>query len=387
MEGRRAGLMGHREGARIRRGPPTGLFMNIDLSVRNCSKRFGEFEAVKSISFDIPKGHFFSILGPSGCGKTTLLRMIAGFTEPSSGEILIGGRNMGNIPPNKRPVSLVFQHLALFPMMSVEKNIAFGLQQRGEPRKTIASRVEGILETVGLPEFGKKQIQQLSGGQKQRVAIARCLVLEPTVLLLDEPLGALDLKLREHMKIELKKLQAKVGTTFLYITHDQSEALVMSDRVAIMNEGRIEQLDTPIDCYRNPNSAFVAGFLGESNRWDGRITRVDGTSATVDIPEGLSFQCLLREGANIGDKVTMFVRSEAISVETGDHGHNRLDTEVVSNLFDGNSDRVLVKCLQDSKEVMVSLSTGDMREPLQKGQKVVLSWPREAGMCFLAEEA
>ena len=213
--------------------------MQIDLSVQNVTKTFKDFVAVDNVSFEVPDGQFFSILGPSGCGKTTLLRMIAGLTEPTDGNIEIRGNSMLGISPNKRPVNLIFQHLALFPMMNVGQNIAFGLKRRGERKAVIEEKVNTILERVDLAGFGGKKIDQLSGGQKQRVAIARCLVLEPAVLLLDEPLGALDLKLREQMKVELKKLQAKVGTTFVYITHDQSEALVMSDHVAVMNQGRL----------------------------------------------------------------------------------------------------------------------------------------------------
>jgi spermidine/putrescine transport system ATP-binding protein len=198
--------------------------MAVDLSVEKVSKTFGDFTAVNDVSFAVAQGQFFSILGPSGCGKTTLLRMIAGFIEPTGGRILIRGSDMANLPPNRRPVNLIFQHLALFPMMNVAQNIAFGLQRRSEKKPDVDRKVADILDRVGLPGFANKKIDQLSGGQKQRVAIARCLVLDPAVLLLDEPLGALDLKLREQMKVELKKLQAQVGTTFIYITHDQSEA-------------------------------------------------------------------------------------------------------------------------------------------------------------------
>ncbi|MBQ3648043.1 MAG: ATP-binding cassette domain-containing protein, partial [Spirochaetia bacterium] len=223
--------------------------MEIALSVKNVVKKYGDFTAVNNVSFDVEDGKFFSILGPSGCGKTTLLRMIAGFFEPTAGSIQIRGKDMANVPPNKRPVNLVFQHLALFPMMDVKENIAFGLRRRGEKTPEVMKKVHNILDRVGLPEYADKRIDQLSGGQKQRVAIARCLVLEPAVLLLDEPLGALDLKLREHMKVELKKLQAEIGTTFVYITHDQSEAMVMSDHVAVMNNGHFEQIDSPSNLY------------------------------------------------------------------------------------------------------------------------------------------
>ena len=256
--------------------------MQIDLSVQDVSKKFDEFLAVNDVSFDVEQGKFFSILGPSGCGKTTLLRMIAGFTEPTGGVIEIRGKNMIGIPPNKRPVNLIFQHLALFPMMTVAQNIAFGLQRRGERRAEISTKVAGILERVGLPGFGEKKVDQLSGGQQQRVAIARCLVLDPTVLLLDEPLGALDLKVREQMKVELKSLQVQVGTTFVYITHDQSEALVMSDHVAVMNRGRFEQIDTPQNLYSSPQTPFVAQFVGENNLWTGRVVKSSDKVLTVE---------------------------------------------------------------------------------------------------------
>jgi len=207
-----------------------------DLECQALVKRFGDFIAVDDVSFSIPTGAFFSILGPSGCGKTTLLRMIAGFHAPDSGNITIKGTSVLGVPPNRRPVNMIFQHLALFPMMTVAENIAYGLKRRHTPKDEIARKVAEALERVALPDAGNKRINQLSGGQMQRIAIARCLVLDPALLLLDKPLGALDLKLREQMKVELKQLQSEIGTTFVYITHDQSEALVMSDQVAVMNE-------------------------------------------------------------------------------------------------------------------------------------------------------
>ena len=226
--------------------------MEQDLEVDGVTKRYGAHVAVDALSLTVARGSFFSILGPSGCGKTTLLRIVAGFLEPDEGDIRIGGRSMRGVLPNRRPVNMVFQHLALFPMMSVGENVGYGLARRGVARAETASRVEAMLKRVGLPGAEGKRVDQLSGGQKQRVAIARSLVLEPTLLLLDEPLGALDLKLREHMKIELKQLQADFGTTFVYITHDQSEALVLSDHVAVMNAGRFEQVGTPQELYYRP---------------------------------------------------------------------------------------------------------------------------------------
>ena len=242
--------------------------MDHILKVEQISKQFEDFTAVHKIDFVVEKGGFFSILGPSGCGKTTLLRMIAGFEKETSGDIIINGNSMKGIPPEKRPVNIVFQNLALFPMMNVEKNVAFGLQRLKLPKKEIAKKVTKMLKRVGLEGYEKKKVTELSGGQRQRVAIARSLVLEPSILLLDEPLGALDRKLREHMKVELKLLQREFGTTFIYITHDQSEALVMSDKVAVMNKGRLEQIDTPVNLYKNPKTAFVASFVGDNNKFD-----------------------------------------------------------------------------------------------------------------------
>src|SRR6266508_4649647 len=249
---------------------------DLDLEVDRVTKSYVAHRAVDELSLAVRRGSFFSILGPSGCGKTTLLRLIAGFLEPDSGEVRIGGASMRGVLPNRRPVNMVFQHLALFPMMSVGENVGYGLARRGMARERIGERVDAMLARVGLPGASAKRIDQLSGGQKQRVAIARSLVLEPTLLLLDEPLGALDLKLREHMKIELKQLQAEFGTTFVYITHDQSEALVLSDHVAVMNAGRFEQVGTPQQLYYEPRTAFVAGFVGANNRLAGRASRVEG---------------------------------------------------------------------------------------------------------------
>jgi ABC-type Fe3+/spermidine/putrescine transport system ATPase subunit len=258
--------------------------VHADLQAEHVGKTYAGQPAVKDLSFTVERGSFFSILGPSGCGKTTLLRMIAGFLSPDAGQIHIGGKPMNGVPPNQRPVNMVFQHLALFPMMSVGENVGYGLARRGLSRSDIAGKVGAMLERVSLPGMQDKRVDQLSGGQRQRVAIARSLVLEPTLLLLDEPLGALDLKLREHMKVELKQLQAAFGTTFVYITHDQSEALVLSDHVAVMNAGSFEQVGTPQELYYQPQTPFVAGLCGRQqqagrqHRRRGRRSRQRGGS-------------------------------------------------------------------------------------------------------------
>lgn len=359
--------------------------MTNDLSVRNMVKRFGDFTAVDDVSFDVPQGSFFSILGPSGCGKTTLLRMIAGFEEPTSGDIAIRGRNMLGVPPNLRPVNLVFQHLALFPMMNVADNIGFGLKRRGVGTPEIRKKTETILERVGLPGFGEKRINQLSGGQKQRVAIARCLVLEPSVLLLDEPLGALDLKLREQMKVELKKLQAKVGTTFIYITHDQSEALVMSDRVAVMNNGRFEQVGTPQELYGKPITPFVAQFVGDNNKWSGKVTQASSGEVLVVTDEGYSFRTKTHAPCADGCRVDLFLRPEAMRIEPRDtEGLNVFSVTVKSILFDGANSRLLTVTKEDH-ELIVTLPQNRQFDYIEPGNEITVGWHPEAGICFEAE--
>ncbi|TFF27557.1 ABC transporter ATP-binding protein [Jiella endophytica] len=313
-----------------------------DLSCDRVTKAFGKFVAVDEVSLDIPSGSFFSILGPSGCGKTTLMRMIAGFETPSGGDIRIKGESVLSLPPNKRNVKMVFQHLALFPMMNVGENIAYGLRCRGDAKAEIPAKVARVLERVGLPGVEEKQIGQLSGGQRQRIAIARCMVLEPDVLLLDEPLGALDLKLREHMKIELKQLQHQFETTFLYITHDQSEALVMSDRVAVMNRGRFEQIGTPRELYDDPVSGFVAGFVGDANCLAGKIAEIRGGEVRVELDGGGAVEARRADDSAVGDAVEVFVRPEAMRIGETAEG-TRIAGTVDSLLFNGANSRILVK--------------------------------------------
>jgi len=358
--------------------------MKIDLSVQNVTKRFKDFVAVDNVSFEVPDGQFFSILGPSGCGKTTLLRMIAGLTEPTQGNIEIRGNSMLGISPNKRPVNLIFQHLALFPMMNVGQNIAFGLKRRGERKAVIEEKVNTILERVDLAGFDGKKIDQLSGGQKQRVAIARCLVLEPAVLLLDEPLGALDLKLREQMKVELKKLQAKVGTTFVYITHDQSEALVMSDHVAVMNQGVFEQIDTPQNLYNDPNTPFVAQFVGDNNAWSGIIRQREQDIAEVEISEGNLFRTQLRQSLQPGEGVNLFLRPEAMLIQPdpGLSNLNRFEVIVKDILFDGANSRLLAHPLDAYTELLVALPQTRQFDYIQKGDKIEIGWNEMSGICF-----
>ena len=364
-----------------------------DLECLNVSKRFGSFTAVDDVSFGIPAGSFFSILGPSGCGKTTLMRMIAGFEEPAAGEIRIKGKSVLGTPPNRRNVKMVFQHLALFPMMNVGENIAYGLRCRGASKAEIGQKVADVLTRIGLPDVAGKDINQLSGGQKQRIAIARCMVLDPDVLLLDEPLGALDLKLRERMKIELKLLQHQFATTFVYITHDQSEALVMSDQVAVMNAGRFEQIATPQELYHAPSTAFVAGFVGDSNRWQGRVVSADPDGLRVEATGGGTFVGVRGGNGSAellqrGDPVDIFVRPTVISVAregarsfAGDQ--NVLEGTVDSLLFNGADSRVLVRTGSGAL-VQAALPATGADVPLKPGEAIALTWAQRQTKCFRA---
>ena len=357
-----------------------------DLEARGVGKRYAGHVAVDDLSFTVARGSFFSILGPSGCGKTTLLRMIAGFLAPDTGDILIGGTPMAGVPPNRRPVNMVFQHLALFPMMSVGQNIGYGLARRGLPAREIAQRVGAMLERVSLPGAQDKRIDQLSGGQKQRVAIARSLVLEPTLLLLDEPLGALDLKLREHMKIELKQLQADFGTTFVYITHDQSEALVLSDHVAVMNHGRFEQLGTPQSLYYAPQTPFVAGFVGANNRLSGRVLQVSGDLVELATTQGLTLFARRRHPVTVGDAVAAFVRPEIVTLArdvSGLPAHQpRYQGTVASLLFDGANSSVLVREKASGTGFQIALPQTGQFADLAAGESLAFGFDPERAQCF-----
>lgn len=359
--------------------------MPFALSVRGLTKSFGSFTAVDDISFDVEDGKFFSILGPSGCGKTTLLRMIAGFIRQDEGTILFNGEDMSAVPPNRRPVNLVFQNLALFPMMNVFENVAFGLRRRGEKGDAVTRKVQDMLERVGLPDAGQKQIGQLSGGQKQRIAIARCLVLDPAVLLLDEPLGALDAKLREHMKVELKTLQATVGTTFVYITHDQSEAMVMSDTVAVMNRGAFEQTGSPQELYHRPRSSFVAQFVGENNRFT--VIPARGEDGLVRGRYAGRFDFLLdAAGCDLGEGAPceLFVRPEAMVIEPEESPErfNRMAVRVRAVLFDGGNSRLLVTPEGTDDEVVVTLPQTGLYDHIRAGDGITVGWNPDLSLCF-----
>ncbi|WP_374410971.1 ABC transporter ATP-binding protein [Hydrogenophaga sp.] len=360
----------------------------LDLEIQTVRKRYGAFAAVDDLSFGVRSGSFFSILGPSGCGKTTLLRMIAGFIAPDAGDIVIKGRSMQGVPPNRRPVNMVFQHLALFPMMTVGENIAYGLERRGVKGSTAKAKVTDMLRRVGLPGSEGKRIDQLSGGQKQRVAIARSLVLEPALLLLDEPLGALDLKLREHMKVELKQLQAEVGTTFVYITHDQSEALVMSDQVAVMNHGRFEQLGSPQDLYYQPKTAFVAGFVGHNNRVEGQIESRNGEQVLLRTAGGLALWSQRVGAVDVGQSALLFIRPEAIEIGRSARelpaGEPAWSATVQSVLFDGGNSTVQVREDKSGTTLQIALPLTGRLADLRHGETVQFAYQPSQAWCFAA---
>jgi spermidine/putrescine transport system ATP-binding protein len=364
-----------------------------DLEARGVVKRFREHVAVDAVSFSVARGSFFSILGPSGCGKTTLLRMIAGFIAPDVGDIQIGGRSMAGVAPNRRPVNMVFQHLALFPMMSVGENVAFGLARRGVRASERQHKAEAMLERVGLAGAGGKRVDELSGGQRQRVAIARSLVLEPTLLLLDEPLGALDLKLREHMKIELKQLQSAFGTTFVYITHDQSEALVLSDHVGVMNRGRFEQLGTPQELYYAPATPFVAGFVGANNRMAGKASAVNGELIEIVTSAGWQIRARRHGAIAAGAAVEAFVRPEAATIARTSAelaalpGQMVHEGDVESLLFDGANSAVLVREVKSRFEFRIALPQTGRYADLRVGERICFSFDPERAACFAAPSA
>lgn len=290
------------------------------------------FTAVHPTDLTIEPGEFFSILGPSGCGKTTILRAVSGFVEPSAGRILIGDEDQRGKGPNGRPTALIFQNLALFPLMPVWENVAFGLEARGLSRRARRDRAQELLELVALPEQAEKKPGELSGGQRQRVAIARALAVEPAVLLLDEPLSALDLKLRQHMRAELRAIQQKTGVTFIYITHDQGEALTMSDRVAVMNNGVIEQIGCADEIYSAPQSAFVASFVGEVNQFTGQIVETDGATALIETAHG-RFTGRNPAALTDGAAAILFVRPEQVGF--GPRFSNRFDARLIRRDLEG----------------------------------------------------
>src|ERR1700674_4889015 len=333
------------------------------LELRGLSKQFAPHRAVHDVSLAIERGAFFSLLGPSGCGKTTTLRLVAGFERPTSGEVLLDGVDLAGTPPNTRNVNTVFQSYALFPHLKVFDNVAFGLRRPGVDRAQITRRVGEILDQVQLSRFASRKPAQLSGGQQQRVALARALVLKPAVLLLDEPLGALDAKLRRQLQVELKALQEQVGITFLYVTHDQEEAITMSDHIAVMNGGHIEQVAPPRVLYEEPATAFVAEFLGVSNLMEAQATGPSGHGVALQLGAGITVEALRGDVAARG-AVKVVIRPERVEIEpAGAPGSNRIAAIVTRSVYLGNAVRVIVHLATGQSIVALVANTGEETTP------------------------
>lgn len=344
--------------------------MSHSVELHSVGMTFGATRAVGDVSFTVEGGEFFSILGPSGCGKTTILRMIAGFLQPTEGKVLIGDKDMQGLGPNQRPTAMIFQSLALFPLMPVWENIAFGLEARGVSKAQRKARAEELLKLIALEGYGDRMPGELSGGQRQRVAIARALAVEPQVLLLDEPLSALDLKLRQHMRAELRALQKRTGVTFIYITHDQSEALAMSDRIAVMSAGVLQQVGTPRELYDNPATPFVASFVGETNAIPGKIISIENNVAALETAFGvLSGRASNKLSVGQGGKI--YVRPEALV--PGRDGENtvnavieRIDFEGAFALAHGRFD--------DGSTLVASISSTALSSAPEPGSRTTFSF-------------
>jgi spermidine/putrescine transport system ATP-binding protein len=353
------------------------------LEIQNVTRRFGDFTAVDSVSIGIESGEFFTLLGPSGCGKTTLLRMIAGFDLPDDGRILLNGEDLAGRPPEQRPVRTVFQSYALFPHMTVEANVAFPLQMAKTPAAEMPAKITAALEDVRLQGFGKRYPHELSGGQKQRVAIGRALVTHPTVLLLDEPLAALDAKLREEMQLELINLQKEVGITFVYVTHDQTEALALSRRIAVMNKGHVEQLDEPSRIYGFPRTRFVADFIGQCNLLSGPITAGGNGLVTLDVPTLGPVRIATNSKLQPSHPGTIALRPEKIRIQTSvpaDALDNRFRGTVADLLYMGDVTMYKVATPGGMRvEALLANSHSGSAKPFEVGEAVEVSWAVDAG--------
>ena len=357
--------------------------MSADIELDHVTIRFGGFTAVKDVSLRINGGEFFSILGPSGCGKTTLLRTISGFLEPTEGAVRIAGQDMAGIGSNKRPTALIFQNLALFPLMSVAENIGYGLRVRGVAKEERRRKADELLRLVALPDQGDKRIGELSGGQKQRVAVARALAVEPKVLLLDEPLSALDLRLRQHMRTELRAIQKRVGITFIYITHDQGEALTMSDRIAVMNAGHVEQVGDGRSVYNHPATPFVASFVGENNGVTGVVESLKDGMAILNTPIG----ALKGRGSpdlERGALATIFLRPDALSLSAPGATPD-FAAEFVNSAFEGNFTLLFLRAA-NGQPLTVSVGRGAEIGALAPGAAVGLTYAGADAPVLLAQK-
>jgi spermidine/putrescine transport system ATP-binding protein len=356
----------------------------IAVELREVTKKFGEVTAVDQINLQIGDGEFFSLLGPSGCGKTTTLRMIGGFEMPTSGEVYISDEPQGFKPPFQRPVNTVFQSYALFPHMNIFQNVAFGLQMKKVPKDEIKTRVEDMLELVQLPGMGNRKPNQLSGGQQQRVALARALINHPRVLLLDEPLGALDLKLRKAMQLELKAIQERVGITFVYVTHDQEEALTMSNRIAVMNFGKVLQIGSAQEIYEQPQSRFVADFIGETNYMAGKVLRLDGLFAEISLDEGGKVWVTAGHDIQEGESINVAVRPEKVTFQIDSEDCSEAPRGIVKELVYLGSDTIYIVKFNQGTEVKVRNQNINTfaDAAIGPGTEVSLIWPKESSKAF-----
>jgi spermidine/putrescine transport system ATP-binding protein len=361
-------------------GPAVAGGLEADIRLENVTKRFGDAVAVDDLTLSIERGTFYALLGPSGCGKTTTLRMIGGFEDPTEGVVYLGGQAVTDLPPYKRDVNTVFQSYALFPHLSVERNVGFGLERRKVSKAEVRRRVGETLELVQLHGLGKRKPAQLSGGQQQRVALARALVNQPRALLLDEPLGALDLRLRKQLQLELKRIQQDVGITFVHVTHDQEEAMSMADTIAVMNHGRIEQAGSAEDLYESPRTAFVANFLGISNLIDGRVVERGADYATVRIGDG-TLVLVPNECCANGDAVQIGVRPEKVDlVAAGTDvtpGHNALAGVITVSAFLGVSIQYVVRGPGGGELTVIAPNRAGRTPSLGAGTEVLLTWDPE----------
>jgi spermidine/putrescine transport system ATP-binding protein/putrescine transport system ATP-binding protein len=358
--------------------------MNSDsiISFQSVSKSFGKVAAVDTANFTVKRGEFFSLLGPSGCGKTTLLRMVAGFEMPTSGEILIDGQTMSISPPNRRPVNMVFQNYAIFPHLDVRGNIAFGMRKAGLTKNVLTKRIDEMLELIKLPGYGNRRADELSGGQRQRVALARALIKKPKVLLLDEPLGALDKKLREQMQIELRQLQQQLGITFLFVTHDQEEALTLSDRIAVMSEGKVLEIATPNQLYESPNSRFVADFIGSMNFFEGVIAKQSNGDLSV-VAETLGEVVVTSDQAfSSNAKVWLAIRPEKLkaSFDFPNGDNNYIEGKMGPSAYLGDRSHCYVTVSDREEPVLVALQNVEQSSVslVEENQPVWLEWSKEA---------
>ena len=370
-----AECMGRSEGLLVTdaRGAAVRASDEAYVVLKEVTKRFAGVEAVRKVSLSVAKDEFITLLGPSGCGKTTTLRMIGGLEFPDEGQVLIGGEEVGRIPNHRRPTRMVFQSYALFPHMTVEKNVSFGLRMSRMPRDEIKRRVAGMLQRVGLADKMQRIPSQLSGGEQQRVALARALVMEPTVLLLDEPLSALDRQLRKRMQLELKGLQTQLGITFIYVTHDQEEALTMSDRIIVMNQGVVEQIGTPEEIYEQPRTRFVSQFIGETNLLEGVVESVSGNAVQVACAgHRVSGRCSPPNVVTVGQQVTIAVRPEHVSVIDVNSAEGLAGT-IVQRMFLGSATRIVVNV--DSSLQLIADQLGNIA--VQPGDHVQLNWHPE----------